>query len=411
MVPTMAMSAPPMALYLATSLGWRVNLLRSKSVLTDFSIDCDGSKGVGHVPQHHRRHDHRHQEQRIEHHDTLATDHTLRCRTVCSDWTHCARRAFRDRLAAGADLAAVDFAAVDLARRDRQARPDPHPEHPGNHDRTSRTTPTRSGRSHQPPPPRRLLAPTHGVGPPGWSGHPGVAVRAADPAAGGGDRPGRARPVRHGLPRGRPVHGCGRYPLRSPPAPNRYESQNGHRPTGWPRSTPSAAAGSQGRRVIGGPGPAEPTPTGEPRRSTVGWPRVGDSSARGAGRPSSEPYSAGIGEPHPVPRLPAPGPTRSAVCRRRAGLIGHSVAFLHGQHGSDRGHRPAPESSETTRTPVASRPWLDISRTAIRTITPAEEVTRISSSSPTMKAETTRPRCAVSLMPRTPRPPRPCRLK
>ena len=41
---------------------------------------------------------------------------------------------------------------------------------------------------------------------------------------------------------------------------------------------------------------------------------------------------------------------------------------------------------------------------------PFEEITMISSSRPTMNAATTPPRLAVSLMPRTPWPPRPWRL-
>ena len=62
------------------------------------------------------------------------------------------------------------------------------------------------------------------------------------------------------------------------------------------------------------------------------------------------------------------------------------------------------------RTPVASRPWEEISPASMRMMLPAEENTRISSSALTMKAPTTAPRAAVTLMPRTPWPPRPWRL-
>ena len=63
-----------------------------------------------------------------------------------------------------------------------------------------------------------------------------------------------------------------------------------------------------------------------------------------------------------------------------------------------------------TRTPVASRPCDEISRTGHADHDAADAITKISSSRPTMKAATTTPFLAVSLMPRTPWPPRPCRL-
>ena len=52
-----------------------------------------------------------------------------------------------------------------------------------------------------------------------------------------------------------------------------------------------------------------------------------------------------------------------------------------------------------TRTPVASRPWEEMSRTGMRIMTPPEAMMKISSSRLTMNAATTRPRRAVSLMP------------
>src|SRR6202034_1402934 len=65
-----------------------------------------------------------------------------------------------------------------------------------------------------------------------------------------------------------------------------------------------------------------------------------------------------------------------------------------------------PSSRFITRTPVASRPWDAISRTAVRMTTPPDDTKRTSSSRLTMNAETTPPRRAVSRMPRTPWPPR-----
>ena len=75
-----------------------------------------------------------------------------------------------------------------------------------------------------------------------------------------------------------------------------------------------------------------------------------------------------------------------------------------------RPRRSRPSRSAATLTPVASRPWEEMSLTPVRMILPAEENTRISSSGCTMNAATTPTRLAVTFMPRTPWPPRPWRL-
>ena len=56
-----------------------------------------------------------------------------------------------------------------------------------------------------------------------------------------------------------------------------------------------------------------------------------------------------------------------------------------------------PSSRLMRRTPVASRPWAAISRTAVRITMPPVETSRISSSRPAMKAATTRPRARRQL--------------
>ncbi len=100
--------------------------------------------------------------------------------------------------------------------------------------------------------------------------------------------------------------------------------------------------------------------------------------------------------------------------RRRPGFIGTRYSSVTSSSSAETAATAAtacPASRLMSRTPVASRPWAAISRTAVRMTTPPVETSRISSSSPAMKALTTRPRTAVSLMARTPWPPRPCTPK
>ena len=240
--------------------------------------------------------------------------------------------------------------------------------------------------------------------------------------------PNRWRPPRPASP-SRPARpgrfGAGDSPLGATPRRSERPTVGGGDPAGPVGAAvaptgrcgaPSTAPRCRGPAADAGPGDAARVrPVGAPVRPVGAPVRPVGAPVRAplpgllpaAVRPCGLGPQLGSPHPHPPPawateldpRPPAPVPSTAGW-----GLGGHQDVSSARTGATE--VTAWPRSRLTTRTPVASRPWLEIWRTGIRAITPDEEITRISSSRPTMKAATTFPRWAVIRMPRTPMPPR-----
>ena len=182
---------------------------------------------------------------------------------------------------------------------------------------------------------------------------------------------------------------CARHPISSAPF-----SAATSRAAPTPSAAPASAAASAALRAAA---------------SLLGGPRERYERQQHHHRDRHQPQHDRHGLPAlvPAPRgtshldLPGSGRGRARTHQRGKWRRRYAVSSSAERTGAtDATVSPSPRFM--TRTPVASRPCEEIPRTSIRMRVPTLLMTKTSSSSPTMKAATTWPFLAVSLMPRTP---------